>query len=138
MKAFKHWILFPFSLLVGVFLAGCVAPDTIISRQQERPAAYGALRPETRILVDQGKIKVGMDTNAVYIAWGQPGEVTEGETAAGQSTAWTYYGSYIQEVRVWGWRRMYYDYYPINYISAQVTFTNGIVNQWQIYPSPGY
>jgi hypothetical protein len=91
-----------------------------------------------RALLDQGRIKVGMDTNAVYIAWGAPGEVTEGETESAQTTWWTYYGNYLQEVRVWGWRRMYYDYYPINYISAQVTFTNGIVKQWQTYPSPGY
>jgi hypothetical protein len=37
-----------------------------------------------------------------------------------------------------GWRHVYYGYNPVNYISAQVTFTNGFVKQWQTYPVPGY
>jgi hypothetical protein len=132
-KITKHWRLLPL-----ILIAGCIAPSTVLTRQRERPAAYAALSPETRALVDQGRIRVGMDTNAVYIAWGQPGEVTEGENQSGRTTSWTYYDSYLQELRVWGWHRMYYDYYPINYISAQVTFTNSIVKQWQTYPAPGY
>lgn len=125
-------------LLAGILLAGCVAPSTVMTRKQERPAAYDALSPEMRSLVDQGKISRGMSMDAVYIAWGQAGEVTQGENELGQTTTWTYYGYFLQEASVWGWRRIYYNYYPVNYISAQVTFTNGFVKQWQTYAAPGY
>ncbi len=138
MKLFIYWKPLIIVLLAGALLAGCVTPGTVMTRRQERPAAYAALPPEMRALVDEGRIKIGMDTNAVYLAWGQPGEVTEGESESGQSTSWTYYGLYTQVVQTWGWRRIYYNYYPVNYISAQVTFTNGIVKQWQTFPAPGY
>lgn len=138
MRQFKA-LKFPMLvLLAGVLLAGCVTPSTIQSRRQERAAAYAALSPDVRTLVDQGRIKVGMNMDAVYIAWGQPGQVTGGENETGSITTWSYYSSYLQEERLLGWRRVYYDYYPINYISAQVNFTNGIVKQWQTFPAPGF
>jgi len=85
-------------LLAGLVLAGC-ATSTVMSRKQERYAAYEALTPEMRGLVDQGQIKVGMTTDAIYIAWGPPGRMLQGENEAGKTTTWVYYGSYVQEVR---------------------------------------
>ena len=125
-------------LLAGLLLGGCATGSTIASRKQERYAAYEALSPEMRRLVDQGQIKVGMSMDAVYIAWGPPGQVTEGESEAGRTTTWAYYGIYQQEFRTWGWHRMYYTYSPVTYVQSQAVFTNGIVKQWQTFPSPGY
>jgi hypothetical protein len=138
MKTLNHWKSFLLLLLAGMFLAGCASSSTVAKRKQERPAAYDALSPEMRSLVDQGKITRGLGTDAVYIAWGQPGQVTQGENDLGQTTTWSYYGYYTQQTTVWGWRHVYYGYNPVNYISAQVTFTNGFVKQWQTYPAPGY
>src|SRR6266704_2114952 len=56
-------------LIAALTLCGC-ATSTIQTRKQERSAAYAELPAETRSLVDQGKIKVGMSLEAVYIAWG--------------------------------------------------------------------
>src|SRR5580692_3399102 len=101
MKTLNHWkILFPI-LLGGMLLAGCAAPSTVITRKQERPGAYTALSADDRALVDQGKIKRGLNMDAVYIAWGQPGQVTQGENDAGQTTTWSYYGFYTQQTTVW-------------------------------------
>jgi hypothetical protein len=127
-----------FALLAGLLLAGCATHSTVPSRKKERAAAYAALPPDLQTVVDSGNVKRGMDTNAVYIAWGQPGQVNSGETDAGQTMTWSYYGFYMQQATVWGAHHVYYNSYPVNYISAQVIFTNGLVKQWQTYPAPGY
>ena len=124
-------------LLAGLVLAGC-ATSTVMSRKQERYAAYEALTPEMRSLVDQGQIKIGMTMDAVYIAWGQPGQVLQGENAAGKTTTWVYYGGYVQEVRYWGYRRLHYDYYPGSYVRAQAVFVNGLLSSWQTFAEPQY
>jgi hypothetical protein len=124
--------------LASALLAGCSTTSTIETRKQERPGAFEALSPEFQSLVNQGQIRRGMDTNAVYIAWGQPGQISQAESDAGESFTWSYYSFYVQQTSGWGWRHVYYNSYPINYIAAQATFTNGIVSQWQTYPAPGY
>lgn len=130
------------SVLIFIFacvlLAGCTATSTIEGRKQERPGAFESLSPEFQALVNQGQIRRGMDTNAVYIAWGTPGQISQAESPEGESETWSYYSYYVQQATAWGWRHYYYSSYPINYITAQATFTNGIVVQWQTYPAPGY
>ena len=125
-------------LLVVALLTGCVT-STVQSRKQEKLSAYEALSPETRALVDEGRIKIGMTSDAVFIAWGKPGEITEGESGeSGHTTTWTYYGTYLVDTPIVGWRRVYYESYSGNYIRAKVLFANGAVKEWQTYPVPGY
>jgi hypothetical protein len=124
-------------LLAGLVLAGC-ATSTVMSRKQERYAAYQALTPEMRGLVDQGQIKVGMTMDAVYIAWGPAGRVLQGENEGGKTTTWVYYGGYVQEVRYWGYRNLHYDYYPATYVRAQAVFVNGVLKSWQTFAEPPY
>ncbi|HXC99267.1 MAG TPA: hypothetical protein VN048_07990 [Verrucomicrobiae bacterium] len=137
MKLLNHWKSLSLLALAGMLLAGCGA-NSVAARKQERLAAYEALSPEMRSLVDQGNITRGLDTNAVYIAWGPPAQVTQGENDLGETTTWSYYGTFTQQTTYWGWRHVYYGYNPVNFISGQVTFTNGYVKQWQTYPAPGY
>jgi hypothetical protein len=118
-------------------LAGC-ASSTIASRKERDLPAYEALTPEMRALVDQGRIRAGMNTNAVYIAWGRPDQVTEGLDSSELTTTWSYYGAYLQDVQVWGWRRVYDSSYSVSYIRGSVQFTNNIVKSWQTFPAPGY
>jgi hypothetical protein len=138
MRNFKGYAALSATALAGVLLAGCATSGTIQSREQERPAAYAALSPDTQALVDQGKIKTGMNEDAVYLAWGNPQQRTEGENEIEHTTTWTYYRSYLQPVSMLGLHRVYYNYYPVNYASAQVVFTNGIVKRWQTFPAPGF
>ena len=136
-------------LLVGAaLLVGCAS--TVQSRKQERSAAYASLSAEDRTLVDQGKIRVGMSMDAVYIAWGKPHEVLRTESSAGTNVVWRYIGSSLEPYRYWGYRSFhdrYYgfypsptvevDYVPVYYPRAEVVFENGVVKEWKSMPEPG-
>jgi hypothetical protein len=123
-------------LLIG-FLTGC-ASSTIDSRKHERASAYAALPAETKSFVDQGRLKVGMPEDAVYIAWGQPSEVLHHETEGGASTVWLYYGGWMEEERYWNHRRMTRDYQPRTYVRAEIVFIDGIIKSWRTLPQPVY
>jgi hypothetical protein len=125
----------PLVLLSLFVLAGC-ATSTVESRKKERTATYASLPPEQKELVDQGKIKIGMTPDAVYLAWGAPAEVLEEETPEGQATIWVYQGQWVEEYRYWIGRRLESDYYPRNYIRAQIFFRNGVVSSWRTLPRP--
>lgn len=134
-------------LLGSLLLAGC-ATSTIESRKQERPAAYDALSPEQKKLVDNGQIKVGMSQDAVYLAWGRPADVLQNETQQGKSTIWLYTGTVMQESRFWTYREISRDgttflerfpereYYPQDYVRAEIVFVDGKVSSWRTLPRP--
>ncbi len=50
-------------------LAGCASPA---KRAREHPAAYARLTPVGQRLVLRGHLQIGMDREAVLIAWGEP------------------------------------------------------------------
>lgn len=136
-------------LLAFLLTAGCATNRTPQARKQERPAAYASLSPEFQSLVDQGQIKVGMPVDAVYIAWGKPSQVIQGESFQGRIITWLYYGITFEEYRYWGYRpyaSYYYwpsptlehDYVPRQYVQAEVNFQNGAVTSWRNMPRPAY
>jgi hypothetical protein len=140
----------PFVLIwVCCLLAAGCATSNVQTRKQERLSAYTALSPEHREFVDQGKIKVGMSPDAIYIAWGAPSEVLENETAQGHTTIWIYHGQSVEETRYWTFRevpsngtvflerQLESDYFPRQYIRAEIIFQNGVVAQWRTLPRPG-
>ncbi|MBI5388071.1 MAG: hypothetical protein HZA90_25685 [Verrucomicrobia bacterium] len=128
--------------LAVALLAGC-ATSTLESRRTERADSYAALTPETRELVDKGKLKIGMSMDAVYIAWGKPSRILSGESDGGKSVTWLYHSTTMEAQRYWNYRyvphgRRYqpepfldYDYYPRHYTSAEVVFENGVVKSWR-------
>lgn len=124
--------------LAGLWLAGCAASSTVGSRRQERAAAYAGLSAEAKGLVDQGRIQVGMSTDAVYIAWGAPAEVLQSEDQSGAATVWVYYGGWMEETRYWSHRHLLRDYQPRTYVRAEVVFVNGVVKSWRTLPQPAY
>ena len=143
------WRLIWVVALAGM-LSGC-ASSTIESRKKERLDAYNQLAPEERAEVDQGQIKVGMNADAVYIAWGKPSQVVAGESGQGPLATWLYFGTYFQgypywhysyygwgcghpyyAAPYWGWG---YDYYPHNYVRAEVRFENNKVKEWRSMPN---
>jgi hypothetical protein len=97
-----------------------------------------------------GKIQVGMPMDAVYIAWGKPSEILEGQSSQGSITTWRYYGTHFEEVRYWSSRPirysdhsyyepyLRYDYVPRSYVQAEVHFESGLVKDWQMLPRPTY
>jgi hypothetical protein len=137
-------------LLIGcLLLAGC-ATSTVESRKKERSGAYSALTSEERELVDKGQVKVGMSQDGVYIAWGQPAQILQSETKDGLTTVWLYHGTSMEETRYWTFREVPYkgsvfleryldrDYYPRDYVQAEITFVGGKVVRWRTLPRPTY
>lgn len=142
-----------FAVLAAALLgAGCATKSTVETRKQERPGVYSNLSPELRQLVDQGRIKVAMPMEAVYIAWGKPSQIVQSETSEGASTTWVYQGTYWETHRYWTYRyhpygsyRYYpaphleHDYIPRSFIRAEVVFQDGVVKRWHTLPAPrGY
>jgi hypothetical protein len=137
-------------LIASLVLAGGCATSTIESRKEERLAAYQALPVEWQHLIDQGQIKIGMPEEAVYIAWGEPAQILRSETGAGPLTTWLYHGHWMRETRYWSYREVQTrdgvfleryldrDYHPRSYISAEITFVDGVVKSWRTLPRPAY
>jgi hypothetical protein len=140
-------------LCTGLLLMGCATTSRqrVEKRKQERSNAYAALPPEQKAAVDAGKVEVGMNMDAVYIAWGRPSQVLEGEGAQGHVVTWIYQGTYYQPYSYWtysapwywGYGRYYdpgphfaYDYHPVPYVRGEVYFERGVVKQWQTFASP--
>ena len=138
-------------LVGGAFLCGCAS--TIADRRKEKVAAYTQLPPETQAFVDQGQIKVGMPKDAVYIAWGKPDQIVQGESSQGTLETWVYHGTALRPYQYWNygyydrpWSNGYFyaapyletDYYPVSYVSREVQFENDRVRSWRGLPHPPY
>jgi hypothetical protein len=139
----KPWSLF---LFCSWLCAGCSTTQNVESRIQERRVAYENLKPEVKDAVDQGQLRHGMDTNAVYMAWGEPSEVLPNETSA----IWIYQENGWREEKTTTWRTVQStglgssgisvfpeetrSLYPEKRVRARVLFEHGKVAEWQILP----
>ena len=85
----------PLILLATAVVTGC---STVGARKAERADAYNALSARYRALVDEGFIDVGMNTNAVYIAWGKPYQIMRVDFPSGERTVWVYTGATSEPV----------------------------------------
>jgi hypothetical protein len=136
----KYFLLL---LCAGLTLVGC-ASSTVQSRRTERLAAYQTLPAEQKTMVDQGQISVGMNQDAVYIAWGPPSEKLAGGDERGTTETWLYYGEWMQESRYWSYREvrrggyavMERYYTPQDYMRAEIVFAGGKVKSWRTLPRP--
>jgi hypothetical protein len=125
-------------LLLG--LALLCACRTIRERKEERSAAYLALPPAWKQLIDRGRIVRGMDTNAVYIVLGPPSSASDNPVAGGTQTLWIYFGSHVVHVPGWTylpneqgqWTLQYTtSHHAARYTEAEVLFVNGRVTEWR-------
>ena len=83
-SAFCRFII---CVLVLGTLAGCATPGR---RARQNPAAFHRLSPGDQKLVLKGKIRPGMDHEAVYIAWGKPDWKLQGGKGQEQCESWIY------------------------------------------------
>ena len=140
-------IFMPLILLATAVVTGC---STVGSRKAERADAYNALSAQQRALVDEGIIDAGMNTNAVYIAWGKPYEIMRVDFPSGERTVWVYTGATSEPVSSWQYRPSSNPYSPrsgtydrtTNTVlrrrtNGWVSFENGKVVSFDSYaPSP--
>lgn len=146
----KHFLRLGVVALLGMFfVAGCATLSTVEERRQERMGAYLNLDEKQRLMVDAGQIAVGMNPDAVFIAWGQPDQVLEAEDSTGRTTTWLYHGTTTDEYLGWRLyevpgpqgsylaRRLERDVSIREYISAELVFAEGQLLRWKTLPRPG-
>ena len=77
----------------ALFLNSC---STVESRISHNPQVYQSLSPTDQQLVSQGQIRVGMPTDAVWLAWGGPEQKVVGNMRGRPTETWIYitYRSY--------------------------------------------
>ena len=126
-------------MFVALTLVGC-ASSSIESRRRERASVFATLTPEMQALVNEGQVRRGMTPDAVYIAWGKPSQVLQQEDQRGLVLFWLYHGGWMEETRYWPHygRMPVSDYQPRTYVSAEITFINGVVDSWRTLPKPTY
>jgi hypothetical protein len=152
-------ILFPLLSAAAFIFASC-APSTPQTRIEQNPVIFEKIPDSQRSMVESGRIKNGMNKDAVFIAWGKPDGVAEGESDKKRFERWTYtslspvystnfhggygeggYGRYSPYDSPFPYRGGYgrrgyrYGYgQTIDYVpvpSATVDFQNGRVTKWQ-------
>ena len=121
-----------FSLLIG-----CSTPQT---RAQEKSEMFQKLSSEERAIVLKGKIQPGMNTDAVYIAFGEPQHIEK----EGNQEVWVYTKTEFYEIPNWHYHQIYRhdgrtfevpEYDPLQMKrrvkNLEVVFKNGKVVSWK-------
>ncbi|MFL6529613.1 MAG: hypothetical protein ACJ8HQ_10135 [Chthoniobacterales bacterium] len=70
-----------------LFVASCTTVETRIAEKQE---SFRRMSPTDQTLVQQGKIREGMNQDAVYIAWGPPSQRIPGRYRGHLVETWVY------------------------------------------------
>ncbi|HEY1080702.1 MAG TPA: hypothetical protein VGE29_00480 [Prosthecobacter sp.] len=94
---------------VAVVLTSCASP--VERRIASNPEIYSKLSDSDKVLVNQGRIREGLNKEGVFLAWGRPDHVAEGVQKGVKTEKWTYVGSqpvYTQSYGFgwgpgWGW-----------------------------------
>ena len=88
-RRFFCWALSTVITACTVLLVGC---STTESRINEHRDLYASLSPRQQQLVAQGQIAPGMSQNAVWLAWGSPGQKVNGFARGHATETWVYFG----------------------------------------------
>lgn len=111
------------ALAAGLLVVSC-APNTPQARIGKSPEKFAALNQRDRELVERGELRRGMSQDAVWLAWGSPGQTYQGTQKGKQAERWDYlgtkpvYSSWIGG----GWGYSPYGYGRYGYSSLNVAF----------------
>ncbi|MCW1925360.1 hypothetical protein OKA05_22560 [Luteolibacter arcticus] len=145
-----------FAALSALVFVSC-APSTPEARIAAQPAVFEGLSSKHQQLVRRGQLDKGMNTDAVYLAWGRPSQEYDGSENGASTLRWDYSGSTPVYTTSFsgGWGYGYgggYGYgrygrygYPgygygfgfgpdvtyVPYRRASVLFRNGRVTSWE-------
>src|SRR5690349_5906347 len=109
---FLSWALLTTAVSGALFFSGCATPESRISKN---PELYNGLPARQQQLVAQGQIAPGMSRNAVWLAWGGPGQKVDGYARGNATETWVYfttttaypygygYGGFGYGYPYWGW-----------------------------------
>jgi len=137
-----------FGVIAAAILAVSCAPNTPQSRIERNPGLFQALPEVEKDLVSRGEIARGMSKDAVWLAWGAPGQRFEGSEGGRITERWDYIGTrpiyHTSFYGAYGYgfvgrhgRRYPYSAYglapEVSYVpfrSASVWFVNERVDRW--------
>lgn len=138
LRRFGFWALAGLCLLA---VAGCSTPQT---RAKERASSFERLKPEDQRMLLQGKIREGLDEDAVYVALGRPTRVTRGQREGQREYSWIYSRTVTRTIPAYrpravrlsnGRTVVYEDYAPLyetDLVDAfEVMFRAGKVVGWK-------
>jgi hypothetical protein len=111
---FLSWALLTTAAAGALFFGGCATPESRISKN---PDLYHSLPARQQQLVAQGQIAPGMGRDAVWLAWGAPGQKVNGYARGNATESWVYfttttaypygygygYGGFGYGYPYWGW-----------------------------------
>jgi len=137
-------------MLLGplLLLTACTITPPQQTRISRNGSMYSKLDPEHRRLVASGRVVEGMSKDAVYLAWGTPDQIFQGQNDGVTRERWIYtrsrpvhttsfglgYGHYPRYSR-WGYRGCVYHGFPDTvYVAervATVEFVNEVVDSWE-------
>ena len=148
-----HLLRLSVCVLALATLASCVNPRE--KRIANNPTIYNALPTNDQVLIQQGRIREGLNKEAVFLALGRPDQVATGKKSGKNLEKWTYMGSQPVFTNTYGmgmgmgWGggfrgRGGYGYYGawdpywgggqgivyVPYKAASVTFTNNRVTEY--------
>ena len=120
-----------------LIFTGCATTEARIS---QHPEIYQRLSSRDQSLVSQGQIRLGMITDAVWLAWGTPDQKIPANVGDSHDETWVYLryetppsygGPYYYGPFDW-------SYIPPKFVypSRGVTFSNGRVVFYRYLPSP--
>ena len=127
-----------FGIAAGTLIfTGCATTEARIS---QHPEIYHRLSSRDQSLVSQGQIRLGMITDAVWLAWGTPDQKIPANVGDSHDETWVYLryetppsygGPYYYGPLDW-------SYIPPKFVypSRGVTFSNGRVVFYRYLPSP--
>ena len=121
----------------ALIFTGCATTEARIS---QHPEIYQRLSSRDQSLVSQGQIRLGMITDAVWLAWGTPDQKIPANVGDSHDETWVYLryetppsygGPYYYGPFDW-------SYIPPKFVypSRGVTFSNGRVVFYRYLPSP--
>ena len=127
-----------FGIAAGTLIfTGCATTEARIS---QHPEIYHRLSSRDQSLVSQGQIRLGMITDAVWLAWGTPDQKIPANVGDSHDETWVYL-RYETPPSYGG--PYYYGPFDSSYIppkfvypSRGVTFSNGRVVFYRYLPSP--
>jgi len=125
------------ALAAAFLLTSCGTPGTRIS---QHPDIYQGLSAADQTLVSQGRIRLGMTMDAVWLAWGTPEQKVPGFGRGSPTETWVYL-RYATPPSYGG--PYYYGPFDWSYIppkfpypSKGVTFAGGRVVYFRHLPAP--
>lgn len=137
----RRFLPLVFVCCAALFFSGCSTPQT---RAKERPVAFEKLSLKQQDLVMKGLISEGMNTDAVYIAMGNPSRIASGRMEKNNFMRWIYGRTQTDVIPNYSYRPIvgpggqvymtsYYDpdYFTYQVDSYAVIFRNGKVVGWE-------